>query len=187
MRMRDGPSSQTCRGSAFGRGSRTDSHPPACPCISDRHARVDVRSRILGADDARRRLCPDVARRESASPDSQIAAHSPEFDAIACRMQGMLESGVPQPAKRGAPGDFFRTSVFQFFADDLSVWVPQTVRFIRRSCVWARRRRVKVGVNWVARSVACVPRFAIARSSRHFVTSPFAFAQDTRAFHVGRR
>jgi hypothetical protein len=37
-------------------------------------------------------------------------------------MQGMLESGVPQPAKRGTPGDFFRTSVFQYFADTMSVW-----------------------------------------------------------------
>jgi hypothetical protein len=103
--------------------------------------------------------------------NGQIAAYSPEFDAIACRTQGMLESGVPQPAKCGTPGDFYRTSVFQFVADALSVWVSQTVRFIRRSCVWARRRRVKVGVNSVARSVACVPKSATARSSRHFVTS----------------
>jgi hypothetical protein len=29
-------------------------------------------------------------------------------------MPRMLESGVPQPAKRGTPGDFFRTSVFSF-------------------------------------------------------------------------
>jgi hypothetical protein len=45
-----------------------------------------------------------------------------------------------------------------------------TVRFIRRSCVWARRRREKVGVSWVARNAACGPRFATASGSRSSVT-----------------